>query len=110
MADRLKTPLAQRLGLDVPMFLAPMAGATSPALAAAVAGAGALGAFGCAFTEPDAMKRDAATVRGLTDRPFQLNFFAAPQPDPVPPQAQRSAMAVLEGYYRELGLPAPAPA
>jgi nitronate monooxygenase len=46
----------------------------------------------------------------MTDRPFQLNFFAAPQPDPVTPDAQRDALAAVAGYYRELGLPAPAPA
>jgi nitronate monooxygenase len=109
MPERLKTPLSERLGLDVPIFLAPMAGATSPALTAAVAGAGGLGAFGCAFTEPDAMKRDAAAVRAQTDRPFQLNFFAAPQPEPVPAAGQRDAIAVLQRYYAELGLPAPGP-
>jgi nitronate monooxygenase len=109
MAHALKTPLSQRLGLDIPIFLAPMAGVTTPALATAVAGAGALGAFGCAFTQPDAMRRDAAAVRAVTKRPFQLNFFAAPQPQPVPAQAQRDALAAVAPYYRELGLAAPAP-
>jgi nitronate monooxygenase len=110
MTDRLQTPLSQRLELRVPIFLAPMASVTTPGLATAVAGAGALGAFGCAFTQPEAMKRDAAAVRAATDRPFQLNFFAATQPDPVPAPAQREALAAVERYYRELGLPAPTPA
>jgi nitronate monooxygenase len=110
MSYRLNTPLSQRLSLDVPIFLAPMASVTSPVLAAAVAGAGALGAFGCAFTQPDAMRRDAAAVRAVTDRPFQLNFFVAPQPKPVSPEAQRDALAAVAPFYRELGLPAPAPA
>ncbi len=110
MSGRLRTPLTRRLGLEVPIFLAPMAGATTPALAAAVAAAGGLGALGCAFTQPDAMRRDAAAVRAITDRAFQLNFFSAPQPDPVAPEQQRSALAAVESYYRELGLPAPVPA
>jgi nitronate monooxygenase len=110
MTYRLQTPLSQRLGLDVPIFLAPMASVTTPALAASVAGAGALGALGCAFTQPEAMKRDAAAIRALTQRAFQLNFFAAPQPHPVASEAQRDALAAVEGYYRDLGLPGPTPA
>jgi nitronate monooxygenase len=110
MAYRITTPLSQRLGLDAPILLAPMAGITTPALAAAVAGAGALGALGCAFTQPEAMKRDAAAVRALTDGPFQLNFFAAPQPAAVAAENQHDALAAVAGYYRELGLSGPTPA
>jgi len=87
-----------------------MASVTTPALAAAVSKSGGLGAFGCAYTQPDAMRRDVAALRTVTDRPFQLNFFAAPQPEPVAAEAQREAIAALAGYYRELGLPAPEPA
>lgn len=110
MPARIQTRLSERLGLRVPILQAPMAGVTSPGLVAAVSGAGALGGFGCAFTQPEAMRRDAQAVRAVTDRPFQLNFFAAPQPAPVPPEAQRDALAALAGYYRELGLTAPVPA
>lgn len=110
MPARIKTGLSERLGLQVPVFQAPMASVTTPGLVAAASGAGALGGFGCAFTQPDAMRRDAAAVRAVTDRPFQLNFFAAPQPAPVPPDAQRDALAAVAAYYRELGLPPPSPA
>ena len=109
-AARLTTPLCERLGLEVPIFQAPMASVTTPALAAAVSAAGGLGAFGCAFMQPDAMRRDVAALRAVTNRPFQLNFFAAPQPEPVAVEAQGEAIAALAGYYRELGLAAPAPA
>jgi nitronate monooxygenase len=109
-ATRLTTPLSERLGLEVPIFQAPMASVTTPALAAAVSKAGGLGAFGCAYMQPDAMRRDVAALRAVTDRPFQLNFFAAPQPEPVAAEAQREAIAALAGYYRELGMAAPEPA
>jgi len=109
MATRLKTPLSQRLRLDIPVFQAPMASVTTPALAAAVSKAGGLGGLGCAYTALDAMRRDVAAVRAITDRPFQLNFFASPQPAPVSPEAQTDAIAAVAGYYRELGLPQPAP-
>jgi nitronate monooxygenase len=110
MATRLTTPLSERLGLEVPIFQAPMASMATAALAAAVSKAGGLGAFGCAFMQPDAMRKEAAALRAATDRPFQLNFFAAPQPAPVPADAQRQAIDALAGYYRELGLPPPEPA
>jgi nitronate monooxygenase len=107
---RLATPLSQRLGLEVPLFQAPMASVTTAALAAEVSRAGGLGGFGCAYMQPDAMRREVAAFRERTDKPFQLNFFVAPQPDPVPPDAQRDAIAALSGYHRELGLPEPTPA
>ncbi len=106
-ATRLTTPLSRRLGLEVPIFQAPMASVTTPALAGAVSKAGGLGALGCAYTQPEAMRRDVTALRAITDRPFQLNFFAAPQLEPVAPEAQRAAIAALAGYYRELGLAAP---
>jgi nitronate monooxygenase len=87
-----------------------MAGVTTPALVAAVSKAGALGGFGFAFHEPEAMRRDVAEVRRLTDRPFQLNFFAAPQPKALSAEEQRDSLAAVRGYYQELGLPEPSPA
>ena len=110
MTTKLATPLSQRLGLEVPIFQAPMASVTTSALASAVSAAGGLGGYGCAYLQPDAMRREVAAHRAITDRPFQLNFFAAPQPAPVPAEAQREAIAALAGYYGELGLPAPEPA
>ncbi|MDM7458406.1 MAG: nitronate monooxygenase [Paracoccus sp. (in: a-proteobacteria)] len=38
--------LVARLGLDIPLFQAPMAGVSTPGMAAAVTEAGALGALG----------------------------------------------------------------
>ncbi|HTO45955.1 MAG TPA: nitronate monooxygenase family protein [Burkholderiales bacterium] len=104
---RLTTALSQRLALEVPIFQAPMASVTTPALAAGVSNAGGLGALGCAYMQPDVMRRDVAALRALTRGPFQLNFFVAPQPDPVPAAAQREAIDALSRYYRELGLPPP---
>jgi len=109
-AVRLTTPLSERLALEVPIFQAPMASVTTPGLAAAVANAGGLGALGCANMQPDVVRRDVAALRALSRRPFQLNFFVAPTPDPVPVSAQGAAIDALARYYRELGLPPPEPA
>lgn len=109
MHTRLKTELTRRIGLDVPVFLAPMASVVTAALAVAVAKAGGLGAFGCAYMQPETIEAEAAKFRKECERPFQLNFFVSPQPAPVAADAQGAAIAALRGYFEQLGLPAPEP-
>ena len=107
---RLQSPLAELLGMTVPIIQAPMAGGpSSPELVAAVCTTGALGSFGFAYTQPDEMKIQAAKVRATTDRPFGINLFVAPQPGEISAAAQRAALEAVSGYYAELGLPAPQP-
>ena len=45
--------LTELLGIELPIIQAPMAGSTTPELAAAVTNAGGLGSLGCAFMTPD---------------------------------------------------------
>lgn len=107
---RLHTPLCDRLGIRLPIIQAPMAGGPStPALATAVSQAGALGSLGFAYTQPEAMQRDAEAIRARTDKPFNVNLFVSGQPAPVEPSAQRGALEAVAGYYKELGLPPPEP-
>jgi nitronate monooxygenase len=62
-------------GLKLPIIQAPMAGVSTPALAAAVSNAGGLGSLGIgASTVADAARMIAET-RGLTARPFNVNVF-----------------------------------
>jgi len=82
---------------------------STPELVAAVSKAGALGSFGFAYTQPEAMQREAEAVRALTHAPFNVNLFVSNQPDAVAPSAQRGALDAVAGYYRELGLPPPEP-
>ena len=104
------TPLAKQLGLRLPLIQAPMAGGpSSQELVAAACEAGALGSFGFAYTQPDEMKRQAEWVRSKTGRPFGINLFVSPQPDPIAPACQAQALEAVSGYYRELGLPIPEP-
>ena len=105
---KLATPLSETLGLATPIVQAPMAGGpSSQELVAACSGAGALGSFGFAYTQPEEMKKQSAFVRSKTDRPFGINLFTAPQPGPIDAGAQRGALDAVAGYYKELGLPAP---
>jgi nitronate monooxygenase len=104
------TPLSVKIGLGTPIIQAPMAGGpSSQELVAACSAAGSLGSFGFAFTQPAEMKRQAAWVRGKTDRPFGINLFTAQQPGPIDAGAQRAALEAVAGYYKELGLPSPEP-
>jgi len=104
----LVTPLSAKLGLATPIIQAPMAGGpSSQELVAACSAAGALGSFGFAYTQPEDMKKQAAWVRGKTDRPFGINLFTAPQPGPIDAGAQRGALEAVAAFYKELGLPAP---
>jgi nitronate monooxygenase len=104
------TEFSKRLGLRLPLIAAPMAGGpTTPELVAASSAAGALGSFGHAYTQPDDMRKQSAFVRSKTDRPFGINLFVSPQPAPIEPGAQRSALEAVARYYKELGLPAPEP-
>ncbi len=108
---RLATPLSERLGIRLPIIQAPMAGGpTTPELVAACSGAGVLGSFGFAYTQPEEMKKQSAWVRTKTNRPFGINLFVAPQPGPIGVTAQAAALAALGPWYAEMGLPSPEPA
>ena len=67
--------LLSLLGIDLPIVQAPMAGVSSPDMAAAVSEAGALGSIGVGATDVDGARRMIAEVRARTARPFQVNLF-----------------------------------
>jgi nitronate monooxygenase len=105
--DRLQT----LFGIEHPIVQAPMAGASTPAMAIAVANAGGLGSLGCAMMGADDLRAAAAEVAAGTNRAVNFNFFVHAEPDlahydPAPMQA------ALAPYYEEYGLgdvPAPNP-
>jgi nitronate monooxygenase len=66
------------LGVAHPLIQAPMSGSNTPALVAAVSGAGALGSLGAGYLEPQALLDQAAQIRAATDRPFAINLFVLP--------------------------------
>ncbi|GMG84420.1 nitronate monooxygenase family protein [Paralimibaculum aggregatum] len=78
----------------------------SPALAAAVSDAGALGSMGMAFKSAERRAGDIAAAARLTNRAVNLNFFAnrAAVEGPGRPDAARAAAAPA---YAALGLGAP---
>src|SRR5579872_5926738 len=77
------TSVSERIGISYPIIQAPMAGADTPKLAAAVSNAGGLGSLGLARSSPEAMQKAIAEVRSRTSKPFNINLFIfnPPQPD-----------------------------
>lgn len=69
------TSLLHRLGMAIPLVQAPMAGTSTPALAAAVASAGGLGSIALGAVDAEAGRKMIAATRALTDRPFNVNLF-----------------------------------
>lgn len=68
------------LDLTVPVIGAPMAGGPStPALAAAVSGAGGLGSLPAGYLTPERFADDIAAARSMTSGPLGVNLFV-PQP------------------------------
>jgi nitronate monooxygenase len=97
--------LMDRLGIDLPVILAPMASVASPELVAAVSNAGGLGSYGCARLTPSQVKEEAGRIRALTNRSFNLNFFCHEEPR-VTAEQHAAWRARLAPYYAELGIDA----
>ena len=74
---------ANRLGVRLPLFLAPMAGACPVSLSIAVANAGGLGACGALLMKPDEIEAWSAEFRKGSQGAFQINLWI---PDPQPPR------------------------
>jgi nitronate monooxygenase len=70
-----------RYGLQVPILLAPMAGACPASLSIAVANAGGMGAMGALLSPAAAIRDWVAEFRSGSRGPFQLNLWI---PDPAP--------------------------
>ena len=97
--DRLTT----LLGIDHPIIQAPMAGSSTPELAAAVGNAGGMGSIAAAMLDGDALRGEVARARQGTNGPLNINFFVHTPPGD---DAGKSAHAVklLAPFYDELGL------
>lgn len=74
---------AARLNLSLPLVQAPMAGVSTPAMAAAVCEAGGLGSVALGASDAAGAAAMIADVRARTARPFAVNLFvhAAPHDD-----------------------------
>lgn len=67
--------LLEQLNIKHPIFLAPMAGVSTPELAAEVSNQGGFGSLGLGANTVDAAREQILRTQELTDFPFQVNFF-----------------------------------
>lgn len=88
----------ERFGLRLPILLAPMAGVPAPALSAAVARAGGMGACGALLMKPEAILAWANDQRGRSNGAFQLNLWI-PDPAPVRDAAHEARVREFVGKY-----------
>lgn len=68
------------LGIEVPVFQAPIGSVAGPRLAGTVSEAGGLGALALTWTSPERTRALVKEVRTRTSRPFQVNFVLAFEP------------------------------
>ena len=89
--------LLERLGLETPIIQAPMAGVSTPRMAAEASNAGALGSIGVGATDAAGATAMIAQVRALTTRAFNVNLFvhATPRADAAVEAAWLGALSPM---------------
>ncbi|SLJ86524.1 NAD(P)H-dependent flavin oxidoreductase [Novosphingobium mathurense] len=95
-----------RLDLSIPLIQAPMAGTSTPALAAAVCNAGALGSIAVGTLTPEAAAHDIVQLRAATDRPFNVNLFVHAPCEADPPR-EAAWLSALAPAFAEFGAEPP---
>lgn len=95
------------LGLTVPIIQAPMAGTSTPALAAAVSNAGGLGSIAVGATDAAGARAMIGQLRGLTNRAFNVNLFVH-KPQPQDAAKEQAWLAALAPAFAQFGATPPA--
>src|SRR3954468_19453516 len=83
-----------------------MAGVSTPAMAAAVSGAGGLGSLGVGAVEAGAARALIREVRALTGRPFNVNVFCH-RPAAAIPDREAAWLARLAPVFARYGAAPP---
>jgi nitronate monooxygenase len=94
---------AARLGIRMPILLAPMAGASPTSLSIAVANAGGMGACGALLMKPEEIAAWCAEFRNESNGEFQINLWI---PGP-PPQRDAELERRQREYLGHWGPPVP---
>jgi nitronate monooxygenase len=107
MSPSSTSPLLRLLGIDHPIVQAPMAGVSTPAMAAAVANAGALGSLGVGATDAAGAHEMIAAFRARSTRSLNVNVFCH---TPARGDSSREAawIARLKPEFARLGATPPA--
>src|SRR5271170_1542834 len=102
MAKIARNPLLDLLGIDLPIIQAPMAGTSSPAMAAAVSNAGGLGSLGVGATDAAGARAMIAAVRERSNGPLNINLFCH-RPAKADPVLEAAWTLRLRPQFEALG-------
>lgn len=93
--------ILQRIGMQLPVVQAPMAGTSTPALAAAVTNAGALGSISVGAVDAAKAGEMIAATQALTGGPFNVNVFthAPAKADPARERGWTQALRPVFAAY-----------
>lgn len=92
----------EQLGITIPIVQAPMAGVSTPDLAAAVSNAGGLGSIGVGATDAAGARAMIRATRARTDRPFNVNLFVHAKAK-ANAARERQWLQALEPLFAEYG-------
>ncbi|MGF6723137.1 nitronate monooxygenase [Paraburkholderia sp. GAS41] len=99
--------LLRVLGIEKPIIQAPMAGVSTPALAAAVSNAGGLGSLGVGAMNAAAARNVIEQTRALTSKPFNINVFCH-RPATADAALERQWLNWLAPQFEQYGATPPA--
>ncbi len=99
-------PFLRQLGIEFPIIQAPMAGVSTPEMAACVSNSGGLGSIGVGPSAPETTRQMIAAVRSKTQRPFNVNIFCN-QPALADSAREAAWLARLEPEFARYGAKAP---
>lgn len=105
--EQLLDRFLRNLGIELPILQAPMAGISTPEMAAAVSNAGGLVAIGVGSVDAETARQMIAAVRSKTDRPFQVNVFCH-QPARADADREAAWLARLRPEFARFGAQPPA--
>src|SRR6185369_12302086 len=99
--------LLRKLGIELPIIQAPMAGVSTPEMAAIVSNTGGLGSIGVGSVDAETTRQMIAAVRAKTDRPFNVNVFCH-QPAKSDPAREAAWIARLAPEFAHYDAKPPA--
>ena len=95
--------LTELLEIEHPIIQAPMAGSSTPQMAAASANAGCLGSLGCAMMSAETYTSTYNETRSMTNGALNMNFFCHEAPE-IDAGKITKIEEILKPYYDELGI------
>src|SRR3954454_9971602 len=99
--------LLNRLGILLPIIQAPMAGTSTPRMAAAVTNAGALGSIAVGAVTAEGGREMIGAVRALTSGSFNVNVFCH-RPAVADQDREQAWLAALRPVFRRFDAEPPA--